>query len=205
MIWFGKWLRRAGEFSGYVVKIAAAWSILVGVLYFIFEPRVQPYLNLPTTIAANARATQENTETLQLFGQRIADMEVDLRDLAPDLKIAEYDEALSFQVGKCYLGKPCAMRIRFRRTEYGKQCDAPKASPKIINHFGQRYPTTYIDFEPIQGDTDWQVILFSVLIPDGVIKGSSRYYAELIYSGCYPDNPAKIKRERSIYIQLHVE
>lgn len=157
------------EFPGYIVKLATAWGIIWGFVYFVAQPHVKPWVELPSQVEGANR--------------RIATLERAIRTLSPQNTVAEYDALRSnMEDGKCRLGKWCTGEFRVRRLPAGVGCAAPDTQAFVTNHGGVTRPVIDIELVSIRVGRDWVNVPFRFKVPKSSQPGVGEFYYENIYS-----------------------
>jgi hypothetical protein len=188
------------NFAGYIVKITAAWSIVVAGLSFIAGPHLAPYQQLPTLVSdLSARVnflTDDTNKNFDKYGRQIANLRDEIDELKVQPLIVEYDLQRSRILGgQCKIGELCLAEFRFRRTSQGRACAKPSAQYWVSNHFGDTRPAVEVRSNIVRADMEWIIVPVQFRLPQGVLPGAGFFFIRLEYTECPWSVPGGVAKE----------
>lgn|GEM_PF-5286538 len=161
----------------WLLKISAVGVVLSGIGAFgfgLFLPKIQERLGV-TAIHEGFDAFKR--DDFEPFRRTVVEA---LERLTPKPRVATYDAAESYQIGKCYIGSRCVVRFRLRRTLYGAKCAAPSTAPWVRNHGGIKHAAEALS-PSLRVDKEWTILLSRFIGPREAQPGRGIYGVDLTY------------------------
>jgi hypothetical protein len=197
------------NFCGYILKLSAAWGIIVMVISQVASPYFRPYTLLPTNVdalaARVAQLTNDTTQNFDKYGRQFANLRDEIDALKVQPAIVEYDLQRSKVRGlQCRIGETCFAEFRFRRTQQGLPCSKPTAQYWVSNHFGDTRPAMDVRVNIVRADADWIIVPVQFTLPDGVLPGSGNFFARLEYRDCPWSANGALARETTPKLKFEI-